>query len=67
MNHTARDPLWVSLVILVLVMTGCVQSQTAGSAVGAGQDKSMMENPVELVNQLSSDISKARMAQINIL
>jgi hypothetical protein len=28
---------------------------------------SRMENPVELVNQLSSDISEARMEQLNIL
>ena len=67
MNYKVRNPFWISLIILGLVMTGCVQSQTAGSAAAAGQNKAMMENPVELVNQLSSDISEARMAQLNVL
>ncbi len=67
MTHKASDSIWVFLVMLGLVLTGCVQSQTAGSAVATGQDKTLMENPVELVNQLSRDISQARMAQLNIL
>jgi outer membrane protein OmpA-like peptidoglycan-associated protein len=67
MNHHARTPVWISLLILSLVMTGCVQSQTAGPAVAAGQNPVAMDNPVELVNQLSNDISNARMEQLNIL
>ncbi len=67
MNNQTRNPIWISVVILGLVMGGCVQSQVAGSSVATGQDKAMMENPVELVNQLSSDISRARMEQLNLL
>jgi OOP family OmpA-OmpF porin len=67
MNHQARNPIWISIVIFGLVVTGCVQSQTAGSGAKPGQDASRMENPVELVGQLSSDIAQARMEQLNIL
>ena len=67
MKNKARNPIWISLVIVGLALTGCVQSQMAGSAVALNQNKAMMDNPVELVNQLSSDISEARMAQLNIL
>ena len=67
MNTKSRNPIRISLVILGLVMTGCVQSQTAGQAVTAGQNKAAMENPVELVNQLSRDISQARVDQLNVL
>jgi OOP family OmpA-OmpF porin len=67
MNHQARNPIWISIVIFGLVVTGCVQSQTAGSGAKPGQDASRMENPVDLVGQLSSDISQARMEQLNIL
>jgi outer membrane protein OmpA-like peptidoglycan-associated protein len=45
-------------------MTGCVQSQTAGIA---SPNQAVMENPVELVNQLGSEISGARVAQLNVL
>ncbi len=65
MNLKARDSIWILLVMLSLAITGCVQSQTTGTAVI--QNKTMMENPVEMVNQLGSDISEARMAQLNIL
>jgi hypothetical protein len=64
MNHQARNPIWISIVIFGLVVTGCVQSQTAGSGAKPGQDASRMENPVELVGQLSSDIAQARMEQL---
>jgi len=67
MKPKARNPMWISLVIVGLALTGCVQSKVAGSAVALEQDKAMVDNPVELVNQLSSDISQARMAQLNIL
>ena len=67
MKNKARNPIWISLVIVGLALTGCVQSQMAGSAVALEPNKAMMDNPVELVNQLSSDISEARMAQLNIL
>ncbi|MBC2713568.1 MAG: OmpA family protein [Desulfosarcina sp.] len=67
MNNKARSPIWISLVILGLALTGCVQSQMAGSAAITDQDKALMENPVELVNQLSNNISQARMEQLNVL
>jgi len=67
MKNWARNRFWISMVIVGLALTGCVQSQMAGPAVALNQNKSMMDNPVELVNQLSSDISEARMAQLNIL
>ncbi|MFO7643946.1 MAG: OmpA family protein [Desulfosarcina sp.] len=59
--------LWVALVVASITLNGCVHSQTAGSALGAGQQAAMLENPVEIVNQLSNDISKARMDQVNLL
>jgi outer membrane protein OmpA-like peptidoglycan-associated protein len=67
MNNMARNPIWISLILFGLALTGCVQSQMAGSTAAIDQNKAMMENPVEMVNQLSSDISEARMAQLNIL
>ncbi|MDX2454433.1 OmpA family protein [Desulfosarcina sp.] len=67
MKNWARRPIWISLVIVGLALTGCVQSQMAGSAATLDPNKAMMDNPVEWVNQLSSDISEARMAQLNIL
>ncbi len=67
MNDHGRISLWAAVLIVGVAMTGCVQSRTAGSSAAAGLDKAVMENPVELVNQLSSDISEARMAQLNVL
>ena len=67
MNDHGRISLWAAVFIVGVAMTGCVQSRTAGSSAAAGQNKAVMENPVELVNHLSSDISEARMAQINVL
>lgn len=67
MKNWANRPIWISLVILCVIMTGCVQSQVAGSGSATGQANTMIENPVELVNQLSSDISQARMNQLNVL
>ncbi len=62
-----RNPIWVTLVVFGLTVSGCVQSPTAGQPVTAAQTRAMMDNPVELVNQLSSDISQARVAQLNVL
>ena len=67
MNDHGRIWLWAALVVAGITLNGCVHSQTAGSALGAGQQAAMLENPVEIVNQLSNDISKARMDQVNIL
>jgi len=67
MTNKARNSIWISLVLIGFALTGCVQSQMAGTASAVDKDKAMMTNPVELVNQLSSDISEARMAQLNIL
>ena len=67
MNHWRRNPIWIALMMSSLVMVACVQSRNAGPAVTAGQDVTTMENPVELVNQLSGDISQARMTQLNVL
>ena len=67
MKNMVRNPIWISLAFFGLSVTGCVQSQMAGSTAAIDQNKAMMENPVEMVNQLSSDISEARMAQLNIL
>jgi outer membrane protein OmpA-like peptidoglycan-associated protein len=53
--------------MFILLMAGCVPTQKTGSAVTVGRNAVMMDNPVELVNQLSSDISEARMAQLNLL
>jgi OmpA-OmpF porin, OOP family len=67
MINWARNPVWISLVLLGLALAGCAPSQMTGSAAATGQDRAIMENPVELVNQLSSDISEARMTHLNIL
>jgi OOP family OmpA-OmpF porin len=67
MKNVVRNPVWISLVVFGLALTACVQSQMAGSAAAIDQNNAMVENPVEMVNQLSSDISEARMAQLNIL
>lgn len=67
MKNLRQISLWAAFFIAGMAMVGCVQSKTAGSTAATGQNKAMMENPVELVNQLSSDISEARMAQLNIL
>jgi OOP family OmpA-OmpF porin len=67
MKNVVRNPIWISLVLFGIGVTGCVHSQMAGSATAIDQDSAMMENPVEMVNQLSSDIAEARMAQLNIL
>jgi len=66
MPIAARHPIWITLVSLGLIMAGCVQSQVAGTGV-AGLEKAPMENPVELVNQLGSEISRARTDQLNVL
>ena len=67
MNTTSRNPIWIALVILGFVVTGCAQTQTAGPAVSAAKPEATMDNPVELVNQLSRDISQARVDQLNVL
>lgn len=67
MKDLGRRVLWIALVMVGLTMAGCVQSQTTGSAVAIGEKAAPPENPAELVNQLSSEISEARMAQIKIL
>jgi len=66
MHKTVKHSIWIGLGIAALMMAGCVQSQVSGTGV-AGRDKPVMENPVELVNQLGSDISKARTDQLNVL
>ena len=67
MKGHGKRALWMVLVIAALVVNGCVQSKTAGTAAAVGQQAAIQENPAELVNQLGSAISEARMAQINIL
>jgi OmpA-OmpF porin, OOP family len=67
MRDHGKRAAWMILVIAGLIMTGCVQSKTAGSAVTVGQQAAIQENPAELVNQLGSAISDARTAQLNIL
>lgn len=67
MKPKRRNPIWISLLILSLSVTGCVQSQVAGSGIAADPQKAMVMNPVELVNGLSSEISQARMDQLNVL
>jgi OmpA-OmpF porin, OOP family len=67
MNQKVSNPIRLALVIFGLILTGCAQSQTSGSAGNAGQASVGMENPVKLVNQLSTAIAEARMAQLNIL
>ena len=66
MNATAKKPLWVVLAIVTLIAAGCVQSQLSGTGV-AGGDQAVMENPVEMVNRLGGDISRARTDQLNVL
>ncbi len=67
MYNQTRNLVWIVLVILGLFMTGCAQSQVTDASVASSQAIAMMENPVELVYQLSSDISQARMEQLNVL
>ena len=67
MKPKRRNPIWISLLILSLSVTGCVQSQVAGSGIAADPEKATVKNPVELVNGLSSEISQARTDQLNVL
>ena len=67
MNNLVRNPIWISLILFGFGLAGCVQSPMNGSTAAIDENKAMMENPVEMVNQLSSDIAEARMAQLNIL
>ncbi len=65
MQRKRESLAWMVLTMIGLFLTGCagMPSDTpAATKMGA-----MPENPVELVNQLSSEISDARMEQINIL
>ncbi|MGD9308171.1 MAG: OmpA family protein [Desulfosarcina sp.] len=64
MNTTARRPSWVWLALLGLTLAGCVQSPMVEPG---GPAKAIKKNPVEMVNQLSNEISQARMDQLNIL
>jgi OOP family OmpA-OmpF porin len=57
----------IALLLIGFTLAGCVPTQTAGTAADAGRKTIAPENPAELVNQLSSDIAGARMAQLNIL
>ncbi|MFO7714732.1 OmpA family protein [Desulfosarcina sp.] len=67
MKTHGRTTLWAAMLIVGAAITGCAQSQIAGSALAAAQNEAMLANPVELVNQLSNAISEARMAQLNVL
>lgn len=67
MNTKRRHLAVTGLLLMGLVVAGCVQSQVAGTGISTGGTGTVMENPVELVNQLSSDISRARMDKLNIL
>ena len=67
MKMSLRNPIWISLAILGLVITGCVPAPTAGPTVTNGLPQAVVDNPVELVNQLSSEISQARVDQLNVL
>ncbi|HSO18519.1 MAG TPA: OmpA family protein [Desulfosarcina sp.] len=63
MHKTVTRRVLVALVGCVLGAAGCGQPQIAAT----GDAARMMDNPVEMVNQLSEAISQARMDQINIL
>ncbi|WP_419659311.1 putative outer membrane protein, related to OmpA/MotB [Desulfosarcina variabilis str. Montpellier] len=65
-NHKVHS-LWIALVVVGVIMTGCVQSKMAGSKAASGQPAAIQANPGELVNQLSSAITEARLAKLNIL
>lgn len=67
MNTTALRPVMIGLLMLCVALAGCVQTPVAGTDAAAGNAADTMGNPVEQVNQLSSDITQARLDQINIL
>ncbi|BBO69585.1 hypothetical protein DSCA_35150 [Desulfosarcina alkanivorans] len=67
MSPQVRNPIRISLVVFGLLMAGCVPPQTTGTAVTGVRDPSTVESPANLVGQLSNDISRARMAQVNVL
>lgn len=67
MQAHARKFLGAILLAVGLIMIGCVPSQTAGTAAGAGAGEIPVENLVNQVDQLSNDIVEARMDQINVL
>ncbi|BBO76259.1 hypothetical protein DSCW_36760 [Desulfosarcina widdelii] len=67
MNTKLNRLALIGLLLIALGVVGCVQSQVAGTGVTAGKTAAVMDNPVELVNRLSSEISQARMDQLNIL
>ncbi len=67
MNTKLNRLAMIGLLLIAFGAAGCVQSQVAGSGVAAEKTAAAMDNPVELVNRLSSDISQARMDQLNIL
>ncbi len=66
MIGTEQKTRWVVLGVFALLIAGCVQSQVTGTG-GVGGDKTVMENPVELVNRLGGDISRGRTDQLNVL
>jgi len=67
MNTKLKRLVVIGLMVMAFGMVGCVQSQVSGSGIAAEKTEAAMENPVELVNQLSRDITQARMDQLNIL
>jgi len=66
MKRTRKGFTWTVVVMLGMLVAGCAGSPISDSSGTTAMEK-MPENPVELVNQLSSDISAARMDQLNIL
>lgn len=59
-----RNSIWVFLVMIGLATAGCAQSRAAGPAVA---DDTVMKNPLESVDRLGDDISRARTEQLNVL
>ena len=49
------------------VMIGCVQTRATATGAAADRQAVLLDNPAELVNRLSGEISEARMAQVNLL
>lgn len=67
MTGHRKRAVWIHLVIVGLLITGCVQSKIAGSKAISGQPSTTQATPGEWVSQLSSAITEARMARLNIL
>ncbi len=67
MKQHVRSTPWISVVIVALIISGCVQSKMTGRVPPQDPSAARLENPIEMVNQMERTIADARLAELNIL